>query len=63
MIRVLVAEDEKPLLRGIVKMIENIDSLFSVVCAACNGKEAIDYLTQHDVDLVFTDINMPVIDG
>ncbi|WP_102050139.1 response regulator [Pygmaiobacter massiliensis] len=63
MIRTLIAEDELPLLRGIRQLIERIDSEFSVVCCAKNGKEALEYLTQHSVDVMFTDINMPILSG
>ncbi len=63
MIKVLVAEDEFPLLRGISKMIEKLDPEFKVVMMAKTGKEALDYLEKNSVDIVFTDINMPVIDG
>ena len=30
---------------------------------AANGREALDYLEHHDVDVVVTDIHMPVMDG
>ena len=30
---------------------------------AKNGKEALEYLENHLVDVVFTDINMPLVDG
>lgn len=63
MIKVLVAEDEKPLLRGIKMLVEEIDSNFTVVKCAVNGKEAIEYLSANQVDVVFTDINMPLVDG
>ena len=63
MIRTIIAEDEMPLLRGLSQMIEQIDNRFQVVCRAKNGKEALEYLTQHSADLLFTDINMPVLDG
>ena len=63
MIRVLVAEDELPLLRGISKLIESLDEEFQVVMLAKNGKEALEYLENHSVDVLFTDINMPVVDG
>lgn len=63
MIRVLIAEDEIPLLRGIKIMIEKINPEFSVVKCAHNGKEAIEYLETNPVDAVFTDINMPLADG
>ena len=60
MIKVLVAEDELPLLRGISRLIEKINSDFTVVKMAKTGKEAMDYLEEYPVDVVFTDINMPV---
>ena len=46
MIRVLIAEDELPLLRGIKKMIEGLDPEFSVVKCAKNGREAMEYLEE-----------------
>lgn len=63
MIKVLIAEDEFPLLRGIAKLIEKADQDFSVVMLVKNGKEALEYLENHEVDVVFTDINMPLVDG
>ena len=63
MIRVLIAEDELPLLRGIKKMIEGLDPEFSVVKCAKNGREAMEYLEEQQVEVVFTDINMPMADG
>lgn len=63
MIRVLVAEDELPLLRGIKNMIEKIDSEFQVIKCASNGRDAIDFLINNQVDVLFTDINMPLTDG
>lgn len=63
MIKVLVAEDELPLLRGIRIMIERINPEFYVVKCALNGKEAVDYLKENSVDVIFTDINMPLLDG
>ena len=63
MIKVLIAEDEFPLLRGIAKLVEKADTDFNVVMMAKNGKEALEYLENHLVDVVFTDINMPLVDG
>jgi two-component system, chemotaxis family, sensor kinase CheA len=33
------------------------------VVTAVNGKEALNYLQEHDVDAVVSDVNMPVMDG
>lgn len=63
MIKIIVAEDEIPLLRGISTLIEKLDPDFQVVMMARTGKAAIDYLEDHNVDIIFTDINMPVVDG
>lgn len=63
MFRVMVAEDELPLLRGLSRLIQRLDERFEVVFQAKNGKEALEYLSQHDVDVLFTDINMPVVNG
>lgn len=63
LIKVLVAEDELPLLRGIKVMVERLNSNFEVIMCAKNGKEAIDFLKSNNVDVVFTDINMPLVDG
>lgn len=59
----MVAEDELPLLRGLSRLIQRLDPRFEVVFQAKNGKEALEYLSQHDVDVLFTDINMPVVNG
>lgn len=63
MIRTVIAEDESPLLRGLAKMIERADKSFVPVCLAKNGKEALEYLSQHEADVLFTDINMPLVNG
>lgn len=63
MIKVVVVEDELPLLRGISNMIESIDPEFCVVKRAKNGMEALKYINKESVDLLFTDINMPMMDG
>ncbi len=44
-------------------MIENLCPDFQVVKMAKTGKEALDFLKTEPVDVVFTDINMPVVDG
>lgn len=63
MIRVLIAEDELPILRGIKNMIEKIDTEFHVVKCASNGRDAIDFLADEQIDVLFTDMNMPLADG
>lgn len=63
MIKVVIAEDELPLLRGLKNMIEGQNSRFKVVFSAKNGKEAVDYIEETPIDVLITDINMPIMDG
>ena len=63
MMKVLVAEDERPILRNIVKAIEAADPDFNVKYTAFNGKQAKEYLDTQQIDVAFLDINMPIYDG
>ena len=62
-IRVMIVEDEPPISRVIHKMIHDCDGEFFVCHAAKNGAEAEAYLQETLVDVIFTDIRMPVVDG
>ena len=62
MIRIALADDHKMFAKGIASLLEEeedlrIDGVFS------NGKDLLDFLATHEVDLVLTDMNMPVLDG
>lgn len=63
MIKVLVVEDEPPILRSLIKLIETTNPEFKVVDFAYNGKEAIEVLEKNKPDIVFTDVKMPIMDG
>jgi len=56
----MIVEDE-PLLRDTLEQLLQFSG-FNVVTAG-NGKEALDKLAQNQVDLVLSDIKMPVMDG
>jgi CheY-like chemotaxis protein len=59
---VLVVDDEHAVLelleRGLPQHLPDFD-----VVVARNGSEAIALLTEHPVDVVVTDVNMPIVDG
>jgi len=57
---VLLVEDEKPALDLLRKILEGEG--FRVVCAG-NGREALDRLEEEIVDVVITDLAMPVMTG
>ncbi len=63
MIRVLIVEDEPPVLRRTKRLIEHIDADFSVAATAGDGEEALEKLRAEHFDVLFTDIRMPVMDG
>ena len=62
-IRVLVVEDEPPIQRSICQKIEESNENFKVIAAIDNGKDAIQYLIEHPVDVMFVDMNLPIVSG
>ncbi len=63
MIKVMVVEDEPPILRSICNAIESVNQEFKVTAMADNGSDAIKLLETDVPDVLFTDIQMSVIDG
>lgn len=60
-LKLLFVEDEADLLQIIT---ETLDKLQCNYLVAKNGQEALDILVQNsDVDIIVTDINMPVMNG
>ncbi|WP_100405268.1 response regulator transcription factor [Bacillus solitudinis] len=63
MYSVVIADDERWVRASLKKIVERTDLPFEVVFEASHGLEALDYIKDHQVDLVITDIHMPVMDG
>lgn len=63
MINVQIVDDEPIVRIGLKKLIPWEDHGFQVVCEAQNGVEALKQLDMHTIDLVITDIEMPIMDG
>jgi CheY-like chemotaxis protein len=59
---VLFVDDEETLLRIMVGRFEDYKDRFEVLTAG-NGKEALEILELKTIDLVVTDLKMPVMDG
>jgi len=55
----LVVEDNKELSQIIVDYLSQQYKVFS----ACNGVEALSLVTEHDIDLIISDVMMPEMDG
>ena len=62
MIKILLAEDHKILRDGIKSLLKDEPEI-TVVGEARNGKEAIDILSDTDVNIAILDINMPGMGG
>ena len=63
MLRVLLVDDEPFILQGLQVLIDWKKEGFEIVATAANGAEALDFLKENRVELIITDISMPVITG
>lgn len=61
--KVLLVDDEPFILQGLSVLVDWTAEGCEIVKMASNGKEALVYLEDHEVDLVITDIKMPVMSG
>lgn len=62
MIKIALADDHNLFAKGIEGILEEEDDLM-VVKTFPNGKELVDFLGTHHIDVILTDLNMPVLDG
>lgn len=63
MYTVLIADDEAIVRMMLSSMIDWDEMELKLAACVSNGREALAYLEQHPVDILITDIQMPVIDG
>ena len=65
MITILLVEDEPPILRDIQFQIRKCSEKCTIFATAFNGRQAIEILesSHRKIDLLITDIQMPVING
>ena len=59
--KVVIIDDHKLFSEGLASILSNLG--LRVMCIFHDGKEAIPYLLRTQVDIVFSDINMPKVDG
>ncbi len=59
----LLLVDDHPMLRRGLSDLLNLEIDVSVIGQANHGGEALDFLAQHDVDLIVLDHNMPIMNG
>lgn len=61
-VKVLVVDDSA-VVRGLTRKFLEEDPGIEVVNTASNGKNAVDAVKKHDLDVVVLDIEMPIMDG
>ena len=63
MIHVIIVEDEPAIARGLSLMITQNYPDFQVIATARNGKDGLQKILELKPELVFVDINMPIMNG
>lgn len=63
MFRVLIVEDESVIRKGLIQSIHWHDLDLILVGEAENGRQALDILKTSSVDIILTDMRMPLYDG
>ncbi|MCC5909378.1 MAG: response regulator [Clostridiaceae bacterium] len=63
MFKVLIADDEPKIRKGLKQWIEESPYKFQVIAEAKNGKEALEYTVKTSPELLLVDINMPIMNG
>mgnify|MGYP004448445043 FL=1 len=62
-LKVLIVDDEPYILQGLQVLFDWKAEGYEIAAALSNGKEALDYLKENEVDLILSDIKMPVMTG
>lgn len=60
---VLIVEDEKMIRQGIKTMIMRSGVPIETIMECNNGETALEILKEQEIDVMFTDIRMPKMDG
>uniref|UniRef100_UPI001ABBD0A5 response regulator n=1 Tax=Enterobacter agglomerans TaxID=549 RepID=UPI001ABBD0A5 len=63
MLKVLITDDEMQVRLGLRMKINWEEEGFEIVGEASNGKEAIEWLRTEKINLIITDMRMPIMDG
>lgn len=59
----MVVDDEPYIRNSIIKSIESINPMFSIVAESGDGLAAFELAKEQSFDVIFIDINMPIMDG
>ena len=61
--KVLIVDDEPFITQGLKLLIDWEAEGFEIVSCLENGKDALEFLSKNEVDLILTDIRMPERSG
>lgn len=61
-IRILIVDDHQLMIEGLKSLLEDEDSI-SFVAGATTMKETLDFLAEHEIDVILMDVNMPDSSG
>lgn len=62
-VKLLIADDEDIIRNGIAKYIQLHTDRFDKIYLAANGQEAVDIIFRDKPDIMFLDVQMPLMDG
>ena len=62
-LKVFLADDDKIIRMGLAKMIKSLSTEYEIVGQVANGEDALAFIMEHPIDVLITDIKMPVVDG
>lgn len=62
MIKVLIVEDQA-LVRGAISTLLSLEDNIEVIAEAANGQEALSLISNNNIDILLTDIEMPLMTG
>src|SRR3954468_3316348 len=63
MLKVIITDDEIQIRKGLRMKVDWEAEGFDIAGEASNGKEALELLRNLEIDLVITDMRMPIMDG
>jgi two-component system, response regulator YesN len=63
MMKVLITDDEVQIRKGLRLKVDWEEEGFQIVAEASNGKDALEIIQNNVIDLVITDVRMPIMDG
>lgn len=65
MLRIVIVDDEASIREGLARIISKENDGFIVAGIFSNGQEALNFIasSDHDIDVIITDIRMPLVDG